>query len=203
MNKFLVFNFVNIGIFSFLLGINSYNFSISDDSYFISIFSLFNIVNYSILIIFYLLNLILIKIENNISNENKINYLLSFSVFIYFHNFFHLIVIIFVGKECVNKDCFYVYLDIYIYYAYLGTTVLIILYFYLNRKNKVNVRNLVFIETSEQSGECIICMQELDNNVVSTNCCHKYHKDCIEEWSKKSNLCPICRNDMTKGLIIV
>lgn len=47
--------------------------------------------------------------------------------------------------------------------------------------------------------ECIICLEELEKNIVTLSCGHKYHLKCIREWSnikKKSNrLCTICNVD--------
>ena len=37
--------------------------------------------------------------------------------------------------------------------------------------------------------ECIICLEELEKNIVTLSCGHKYHLKCIREWSniKKKN----------------
>ncbi len=41
--------------------------------------------------------------------------------------------------------------------------------------------------------DCPICFKNIENSVV-TNCIHHYCKECINEWCKKKNNCPICRS---------
>jgi len=42
------------------------------------------------------------------------------------------------------------------------------------------------------SEECSICLNgNLDCSIDS--CKHKFHYNCIKEWSKTSNTCPLCR----------
>jgi SUMO ligase MMS21 Smc5/6 complex component len=52
--------------------------------------------------------------------------------------------------------------------------------------------------------ECIICYKIINttrntttntstNKIFKTTCNHIYHNNCIEEWLKKNNTCPICR----------
>ena len=47
-------------------------------------------------------------------------------------------------------------------------------------------------------GDCVICFDKLDS-YVTLKCTHKYHKNCIKNWQKKSNTCPNCR----KQIIII
>ena len=48
--------------------------------------------------------------------------------------------------------------------------------------------------------ECIICLETLQQNIVTLSCNHKFHYECINEWSSKNNrninfpLCPLCRS---------
>lgn len=43
--------------------------------------------------------------------------------------------------------------------------------------------------------ECVICKRTLSENeeVVLTDCIHKFHYDCLDEWVKHNPSCPICR----------
>jgi len=43
--------------------------------------------------------------------------------------------------------------------------------------------------------ECPICLGEIKQNeaVRSLPCRHKYHPECIADWCKKRNDCPVCR----------
>lgn len=44
--------------------------------------------------------------------------------------------------------------------------------------------------------ECIICLEELEDDICVLSCNHRYHYNCIQQWSNKinnfSNLCCIC-----------
>jgi hypothetical protein len=41
--------------------------------------------------------------------------------------------------------------------------------------------------------ECPICLDKNDKEWVTTKCNHRFHRDCLNEWMKISNTCPICR----------
>ena len=47
--------------------------------------------------------------------------------------------------------------------------------------------------------QCIICTEKikLNVNIIILNCPgkHKFHEICIKEWLRKSDRCPICRNE--------
>jgi hypothetical protein len=48
--------------------------------------------------------------------------------------------------------------------------------------------------TPDQLGtECSICLQVCEKNIVETKCSHLFHKECIDEWIKRSYSCPLCR----------
>lgn len=40
---------------------------------------------------------------------------------------------------------------------------------------------------------CSICLE--GNTNYTTNCNHKFHKECIDKW-KHHNTCPYCRNEL-------
>lgn len=44
--------------------------------------------------------------------------------------------------------------------------------------------------------ECSICLDVLQNKVLTTRCNHKYHFNCIKQWVQKhkynTSLCPLC-----------
>ena len=51
--------------------------------------------------------------------------------------------------------------------------------------------------SSKKYDECVICLEDLINNIVVLDCNHKYHYDCIQCWFLKKNKlkCPLCRCD--------
>ena len=42
--------------------------------------------------------------------------------------------------------------------------------------------------------ECSICLEDIElKDLEILSCNHKFHKECIETWTKKSPICPYCR----------
>ena len=41
---------------------------------------------------------------------------------------------------------------------------------------------------------CCICLDNIRYNGIELKCNHIFHKNCIEEWKKYNNICPICRS---------
>lgn len=48
--------------------------------------------------------------------------------------------------------------------------------------------------------ECVICVSCSENDIVSLECKHKFHKDCIQKWIQKTQrlgpTCPMCRHEI-------
>ncbi|GMI57516.1 hypothetical protein ScalyP_jg5139 [Parmales sp. scaly parma] len=53
--------------------------------------------------------------------------------------------------------------------------------------------------------ECCICMMEFESGngneekdkIVQTQCSHVFHKDCVQSWLGKNQLCPLCRKNLS------
>lgn len=46
---------------------------------------------------------------------------------------------------------------------------------------------------------CSICLEKYKNSdlILEFNCKeHFFHKDCLKEWIKKSEYCPLCKHDL-------
>ena len=41
---------------------------------------------------------------------------------------------------------------------------------------------------------CLICMGQLEEGekIGDLSCGHSYHVDCLKEWLKRKNVCPLC-----------
>ena len=46
--------------------------------------------------------------------------------------------------------------------------------------------------------ECPICLDELSKHVIKLNCGHFFHPNCINDWKKINNVCPVCRERIGK-----
>ena len=49
---------------------------------------------------------------------------------------------------------------------------------------------------------CPICLQKYKNADIIKEfpCKHIFHKNCIFKWLKQSNVCPICKHDLTEDI---
>ena len=46
---------------------------------------------------------------------------------------------------------------------------------------------------------CVICLDNIACNFSITKCNHKFHTNCLQEWYKYKNNCPICRCYVNKS----
>ena len=50
--------------------------------------------------------------------------------------------------------------------------------------------------------ECPICLDELSKHVIKLNCGHFFHPNCINDWKKINNACPVCRERIDKMISV-
>lgn len=52
---------------------------------------------------------------------------------------------------------------------------------------------------SDEHCKCMICVELFvkDDKLRTLPCLHRYHRHCIDEWLRRSPLCPICKHDVT------
>ena len=63
--------------------------------------------------------------------------------------------------------------------------------------NSLNVCNV-------HARDCSVCFNKCSQGeVVSLNCGHMYHKDCIDTWFCEHNTCPMCRKIVKKSKVPV
>ena len=56
---------------------------------------------------------------------------------------------------------------------------------------------------SRRETECAICLEEFKRNDIIKEfykCKHIFHKDCLKNWLKRSNVCPLCKHDLTEDI---
>lgn len=64
----------------------------------------------------------------------------------------------------------------------------------INNINNMNIiNNVIYIDDTK---ECCICLDKNINEWVCTSCNHEFHKQCINDWRKTKNTCPICRSNL-------
>ena len=47
--------------------------------------------------------------------------------------------------------------------------------------------------SSNDEPKCSICFESFDGTEKQLQCSHKFHKRCIDDWTKENPTCPICR----------
>ena len=52
---------------------------------------------------------------------------------------------------------------------------------------------------------CIICIDkfEINNEIITLDCSHFYHENCIITWFKQKNVCPLCKRPYNVGNNII
>ena len=56
---------------------------------------------------------------------------------------------------------------------------------------------------SRKETECAICLEEFQRNDIIKEfykCKHIFHKECLKNWLKRSNECPLCKHDLTEDI---
>ena len=72
------------------------------------------------------------------------------------------------------------------------------------RKHKINDFTQITIENINKLEEgnryCSICLEDfkIREKVAVLPCIHFFHNNCIKNWIKKQNTCPICKFELTK-----
>lgn len=72
------------------------------------------------------------------------------------------------------------------------------MYTMLIRASKSSVEALEKVKVEGFPTRCVVCLEDILMGSEATRmpCSHVYHGDCIVNWLKKSNLCPLCRFQM-------
>ena len=61
-----------------------------------------------------------------------------------------------------------------------------------------------WLPEGEHEAECCVCLDKYEAGDTicaskNTECTHVYHKDCVMDWLKNHNQCPLCRTDLLRG----
>ncbi|XP_059442943.1 uncharacterized protein LOC132175124 [Corylus avellana] len=66
------------------------------------------------------------------------------------------------------------------------------------RASKSSVEALEKVKIEGFPTQCVVCLEDIlmGSEAARMPCSHVYHGDCIVNWLKKSNLCPLCRFQM-------
>lgn len=67
----------------------------------------------------------------------------------------------------------------------------------LNNLNVTSIQDSSKLE--KEKGNCVICLDNFKNGdeIIYLPCLHVFHKNCLLEWFRGHNFCPICKFKMT------
>lgn len=70
---------------------------------------------------------------------------------------------------------------------------------FLFLKFHTNVYNSVEnVEITDLKEDCPICLDKLyKEKSVIISCNHIFHKDCLEKWLSRKEICPLCKKKVT------
>ncbi|CAK80610.1 unnamed protein product (macronuclear) [Paramecium tetraurelia] len=57
------------------------------------------------------------------------------------------------------------------------------------------VKKMIDKQQAYKPQECSICLMDIQLNDQKglLQCCHVFHKNCLQQWQKRSKVCPVCR----------
>lgn len=53
--------------------------------------------------------------------------------------------------------------------------------------------------SSDHDKMCAICWEEITDPSVTLKCGHRFHYKCLTEWAKRSEACPMCREEFVSS----
>lgn len=53
------------------------------------------------------------------------------------------------------------------------------------------------IDSNVTKEQCSICLEENNNcSICTTECGHRFHRSCLQDWTRAHNTCPMCRSEI-------
>lgn len=70
-----------------------------------------------------------------------------------------------------------------------------------NQTSLTKLSEIMAKELLDAAPNCVICMEdyEIEDNIRKLGCGHFYHQGCIDQWLKKSSICPNCRQPIANA----
>jgi len=63
---------------------------------------------------------------------------------------------------------------------------------------KFFMKQVINVTTIEITENCCICLDDMDKDtrVGELTCTHHFHEECIKQWYRNSQTCPLCRIEL-------
>ena len=74
--------------------------------------------------------------------------------------------------------------------------------FYIDKKENKSQSQIcnfdIKTEKDEKEDLCPVCFNRIKNKCMTNNCLHKFCYECLSNWMKYKNGCPLCRTKIDK-----
>ena len=63
---------------------------------------------------------------------------------------------------------------------------------------ELKLNEILFGKEKIDIDDCRICLEKFIKNdkITKTQCCHWFHYDCLSEWGKYKQECPLCKSEL-------
>jgi len=61
-------------------------------------------------------------------------------------------------------------------------------------REEIEIKSAILKKLSGES--CSICLETISEEIFCIGCKHEFHNECLELWLRRSNTCPLCRNEI-------
>ena len=73
-----------------------------------------------------------------------------------------------------------------------------LVFYYVNEIVNMKIdEKIMILSSSQEPIECVICLEEIKiknkKTMIKTVCNHTFHINCLMEWKRRCNTCPLCR----------
>ena len=88
-----------------------------------------------------------------------------------------------------------IYISTIIFLFLLGISIIYMISS-LFKKSNIKIYPILDIQKFTYLNECSICLKINNYKIITTNCNHIFHEECLSKWIKISKTCPICRKNL-------
>ncbi len=57
------------------------------------------------------------------------------------------------------------------------------------------------VESVTENNTCSICLNDLENDLITLPCKHTFHQSCMDQWKTYQENCPYCRTSLVQNRI--
>jgi len=98
-------------------------------------------------------------------------------------------------------------LGLFIFQSTISSIIILYIYmnvfYFLKQDRVIPLTNIIIDDNNDNDNDCPICLEKLKTQrSIETECKHNFHKECLYKSFERNFLCPICRRNLQRNLII-